>query len=367
MHSPDPPAISVIMPVFNRAKAIEVAIQSVLDQDFADFELIVVDDGSTDGTVVAVNSFHDPRLRLIALPRNVGGNAARNQGIQASRAPLITFLDSDDRYLPHKLGFAVGVLRDRPELDVLLDSFVKTYRPERDRPDVELRNPVLDSNSDIVDALYNRRIWKATPAITARREAVLRAGMFDEQLRRRQDFDFILRLAAVARCATTDELLWCKTYSRDTISGSSANFVDSTLAFYRRHPEYYDNPAYRPGFAHDLGRHFIRLLRKGRIGAAVRDAVPLARALGVGDSSHSPLTASAASGRGESWCAGFRSGGGSGGPGILGRKRFEASGQHACQLSGQRDQIIEERDEHRDRPLPAWQADLPAMPDNIAP
>jgi glycosyltransferase involved in cell wall biosynthesis len=273
------PAIAVVMPVYNRAAAVGHAIQSVLAQDFGDFEMIVVDDGSTDGTGAAVEAITDPRLRFIRLPANAGGNAARNRGIEAANAPLIAFLDSDDSYLPNKLGYTVHAFAERPEMDVLLDSFIKRY-PDRSRPDIEVHNPVLGRNEEIVEALFNRRIWKATPGITARREVILAAGLFDEDLRRRQDFDFILRLAKVAQIATTDELLWVKTYSADTISGSPGNFVKSTLDFYRRHPEYYANPAYRPGFAHDLGRHFVRLARKREIKIAWRDARSLAKELG---------------------------------------------------------------------------------------
>ena len=282
MNSNVIPAIAVVMPVYNRTAIVGRAIASVLEQQFEDFELIVVDDGSTDDTARMVEAIDDPRLKLIRLPANAGGNAARNRGIDAARAPLIAFLDSDDHYLPHKLGFTVEYFAKHPEIDVLLDSFVKSYRPERDRPDIELRNPVLADNPAILDALFTRRMWKATPGITARRETVLSAGKFDEGLRRRQDFDFILRLAKAGRMATTDQLLWVKTYAAGTISGDLGNFAEATLAFYRRHPEYYDNPVYRQGFAHDLGRHFMRLMKRGRWGDALRDARPLARELGWG-------------------------------------------------------------------------------------
>ncbi len=273
------PAIAVVMPVYNRAAVVRRAIESVLTQDFPDFELIVVDDGSTDDTPAVVQSIDDPRLRFMRLPANAGGNAARNRGIESVTAPLIAFQDSDDVYLPHKLGTVVRTFQERPAIDVLLDSFIKRY-PERVRADIELRNPVLDNNDQILEALFNRRIWKATPGITARRDAVLNAGLFDEGLRRRQDFDFILRLAKVARIATTDELLWVKIYSADTISGSLGDFVGPTLDFYRRHPEYYANPAYRPGFAHDLGRHFVRVVRRRKFGDAWRDARQMAKELG---------------------------------------------------------------------------------------
>lgn len=279
-HYGGSPAISVIMPVHNRESVIERAIQSVLAQDFDDFELIVVDDGSSDNTPNVVEAIKDHRLKCLRLPVNAGGNAARNRGIEAATAPLIAFLDSDDTFLSQKLGFVVRAFREKPEIDLLLDSFIKRYRPDRDRPDVECRNPLMETNDEIVEALFTRRIWKATSGISVRREAALLAGLFDEELPRGQDFDFILRVAAVARCATTDQVLWVKTNSMDSISTNLGNFADATIAFYQRHPEYYDNPVYRHGFAHDLGRHFVRLLRRGKFRAVWRDAVPLARHLG---------------------------------------------------------------------------------------
>jgi glycosyltransferase involved in cell wall biosynthesis len=89
--------ISVILPVHNRADVLPRAVQSVIDQELSDFELLVVDDGSTDDSASVADSFVDPRVRLLRLPRNRGGNVARNEGIRAATAPLLAFLDSDDR------------------------------------------------------------------------------------------------------------------------------------------------------------------------------------------------------------------------------------------------------------------------------
>jgi glycosyltransferase involved in cell wall biosynthesis len=274
------PAISVIMPVFNRAASVGQAIDSVLGQSFGDFELIVVDDGSSDGTTAAVEAVTDKRVRLVRLPSNRGGNAARNRGIDEARAPLLAFLDSDDLYLPDKLGFTVRYFEANPEIDVLIDSFVKRYATGRERPDVALRNPVLRSNAEIVEALYLRRIWKATPGIAVRTKTAIAAGKFDEELKRRQDFDFLLRLAKVGRCASTDETLWVKTNTSDAISADLRSFAGSAIAFYRRHPEYYSDPRYRRGFALDVGRHFSRLVKRGQLGGAARDATIFAREVG---------------------------------------------------------------------------------------
>src|ERR1044072_3390649 len=173
---------------------------------------------------------HVPGSALFPPPPAAGGRAA-------APAPLIGFLDSADLYLPNKLAFTIRAFAERPEMDVLLDSFIKRY-PERGRADIELRNPVLDNNEAILEALFNRRIGKAPPGVAARRETVIAAGKFDEGLRRRQDFDFIVRLAKVGRLATSDELMWVKRHAAATISADLSSFVDSTLAFYRRHPEY---------------------------------------------------------------------------------------------------------------------------------
>jgi len=273
--------VSVILPLYNRAASIGRAVRSVLDQRFTDFELIVVDDGSTDGSAENVAGIDDPRLRLVRQPRNLGGNAARNRGIRESRGAILAFLDSDDYFLPDKLGFTVAYFERRPEVDVLLDSYVKSYPQSGKRPDVGMRNPVLDDNDEIRDALFNRSLKKATPGIAVRRDAAFRAGLFDEELRRRQDFDFILRLLKVARCASTDELLWVKVNSPDAISANLGGFVDSTVAFYRRHPDLLDGSAGRNGLAQDLARHFGRRAR-GAPGAALHDARALAAEYGWG-------------------------------------------------------------------------------------
>lgn len=274
------PAVSVIMPVYNRASVVGRAIDSVLAQDFADFELIVVDDGSTDASAAIVSAMPDPGLRFIELATNSGGNAARNRGIREARAPLLCFLDSDDYYLPHKLSAVVRRFAEQPAVEVLIDSFIKIYPRGDNRPDTPRRNPILDTSEEVLEALFTRRIWKATPGISARRDAVIRAGMFDETLKRRQDYDFIIRLAGVARCASTDELLWVKTNSPDAISANLGTNVASLIAFYERHPGHHSGRAFRRGFAIDIARHFVRVVGRRQPGRIARDARPLIALLG---------------------------------------------------------------------------------------
>lgn len=258
------------MPAYNRATVIGRAIESVLAQDLRDFELVVVDDGSKDATADVVRSYPDTRVRLIKRRANRGSNAARNAGIRASTAPLIAFLDSDDAYLPRKLSTVAREFDRKPELEVLVDSFVKLC-PSGDRSRrVERINPRIDCTEEFTRRLFSRELWKPTSAITVRREAALRAGLFDENVSRRQDMDFLIRLTQVATCASIDEILWTKTWSADGISAGD-QFVESTLEIVRRHPQYVGNAAYRCGLAKDLARHLLLLLRERRYARIAED------------------------------------------------------------------------------------------------
>lgn len=105
------PAISVIIPVYNRAETIEYCLTSVLRQSISNFEVIVVDDGSTDNTVEIVKNISDSRVRCITLERNFGAQAARNRGILEAQSEWISFLDSDDEWVPEKLERQLEALR----------------------------------------------------------------------------------------------------------------------------------------------------------------------------------------------------------------------------------------------------------------
>jgi len=275
------PCVSVILPVHNRADVLPRAIESVIAQELADFELIVVDDGSTDESATLAQSFADDRIRLIRLDKNRGGNVARNEGIRAARSPLIAFLDSDDRYLPNKLSTVVGEFERRPGLDLLVDSFIKIQPPGSRKAQVVRSNPVIDGRELFRTALFTRQLWKATPAITVRREVALKAP-FDETLRRLQDFDFLIRASEVANCASTDQVLWVKYWDAGAISAQD-NMIPANVELVRRHPEYLRNAAYRPGLAYALRLSAWRRVKKGDFAGIARDLRNLAAAFGAGE------------------------------------------------------------------------------------
>ena len=274
--------ISVILPVHNRADVLSRAIESVIGQELSEFELLVVDDGSTDDSAGVADSFSDPRIRVLRLPRNRGGNVARNEGIRAASAPLLAFLDSDDRYLPDKLGYAVAEFERRPALDLLVDSFIKVQPPGSRKAEVTRRNPVIADREQFRAALFTRQLWKATPSITVKREIALKAGSFDETLRRLQDFDFLIRVSEIANCVATDAVLWVKYWDANAISAQD-NMIPANVELVRRHPEYLRTAAYRPGLAYALRLSAWRRLKRGDLAGIARDVRDLASAFGSGE------------------------------------------------------------------------------------
>ena len=119
------PRVSIILPTFNRGDVIRRAIDSVLAQSFTDWELVVIDDGSTDGTADAVSGI-DPRIVVVRQP-NSGVYVARNTGLSKARGRLITFLDSDDDWTPYYLELSAGFLERHPDEHVVTTEFYEAW------------------------------------------------------------------------------------------------------------------------------------------------------------------------------------------------------------------------------------------------
>lgn len=193
------PLVSVIMPSYNTHRYIAEAIDSVLMQDYPNQELIVIDDGSTDGTADLVRSYEN-RLQLIT-QQNQGAAVARNAGLAAARGEYIAFIDSDDCWLPGKLSAQVAYLQAHPDIGVVFARW-QTWKPEPDgrfvRPPIE--EPACDGEPEIVPErsgwLYNRLLFGSmlhTITVMARRTLIDQVGRFEPQLKRGQDYDYWLR------------------------------------------------------------------------------------------------------------------------------------------------------------------------------
>jgi glycosyltransferase involved in cell wall biosynthesis len=115
--------VSVIMPTYQRAQLLTRALRSVFDQDFQDFEIVVIDDGSTDETAAVIAANSNPRLHCIRFESNRGIGAARHAGVVAARGEIVAFLDSDDVWKPGKLATVVGILERHPQVDLVFSDY----------------------------------------------------------------------------------------------------------------------------------------------------------------------------------------------------------------------------------------------------
>lgn len=259
--------MSVVVPCYNRSEVIARALQSVLAQTRAADEIVVVDDGSTDDTADVVAGFRAQGVALIRGVFNRGANWARNRGIEAATGELICFLDSDDEFLSNKLSRVESYFGQRPDTDLLLDSF-RERRRGRER---QRLNPIIDSREDFRTAVFAGSVNKVTSAISARRQVLLDSGMFDETLKRRQDMDVLLKVSRRHLCRSIDEILWVKNHSADGISANRHNFLESLVAICDQHPECLQAEAYRVGVDRDLMRHIVELIEAGEFRVAWRD------------------------------------------------------------------------------------------------
>ena len=113
------PAVTVLIPAYNAGPLLREAVDSILVQTFTDFECLVIDDGSTDGSIQALVSIDDPRLRVVRNPKNLGLIATLNRGIELARAPLLARMDADDLSMPTRLERQVAALESSPGLAVV--------------------------------------------------------------------------------------------------------------------------------------------------------------------------------------------------------------------------------------------------------
>ena len=184
------PLVSIIIPAYNRAHLIGRAIGSAFAQTYANFEIIVVDDASTDDLASALAAFSDPRLRCIVHLQNRGAAAARNTGVTASVGEFVAFLDSDDLWYPEKLARQVTAMRGQPGE---VAGHVCAY--ECVKPGYPARHIIPDWTPDTFrrSQLFGCTCGPGT-TLFCRRDIFAAIGPFDEELRRLEDWDWLLRL-----------------------------------------------------------------------------------------------------------------------------------------------------------------------------
>ncbi|MBU1314573.1 MAG: glycosyltransferase [Alphaproteobacteria bacterium] len=212
---------SIVIPVFNRAEKISPTLQSVLRQDFTDWECLVVDDGSSDGSKLKqfVEELGDPRVRYIRRG-NGGASAARNTGIEAALGRYIAFLDSDDLFLPNKLKTDYELLNSISDPRVVIFSPVLVDRGAGKRWILPRRGP--KTNEPIAEYLIRHLGFTQTSTIVVERELARTVG-FRVGLPMGQDVDFPIMLERAGARFVMKALptsIWLDAVSVDRVSNS---------------------------------------------------------------------------------------------------------------------------------------------------
>jgi hypothetical protein len=200
------PAISVAMSVYNGERFLAAAIESVLAQDFRDFEFLIVDDGSTDASTAIIRSYahKDKRIRP-RLRENRGLVASLNEMIEAARAPIIARMDADDICRPTRFGKQIGFLAGNPDYGVV-GTWTEDIGPD-DRPYHVTGKEHPETHEAFLTAIENGWPLLCHPAAMFRRDVVRSVGGYHGAFRHCEDYDLWLRLAGVTRLASIPERL----------------------------------------------------------------------------------------------------------------------------------------------------------------
>ena len=200
------PLVSIILPTYNRLDYLHRSIGSVLNQTFQDWELIIWDDGSRDGTGEFCQSFDDQRIRYF-WHENRGVSFARNRAIEKSTGTYLAFLDSDDEWVQQKLSIQVSILQTHPTIDLLFSDFkninLVQSTTKRNFEDYQeafrlLTTEELEKSLILIDDGFNESLTKgnyiATDTIILKRDVLGKYGLFNESLRNSEDFELWWRL-----------------------------------------------------------------------------------------------------------------------------------------------------------------------------
>lgn len=253
------PFFSVVIPLYNKELFIQNTLTSVLKQSFQDFEVIVINDGSTDRSLNIVKSFKNERIKLFTI-ENQGVSYARNFGFEKANAELIAFLDADDIWLPNHLETLQKLYNDFSEANVFCTRYNIKLNTSFDKK-IHL-NEVSSNFRGIITNYFKSSIIDAiliTGNSAISKSILNKSGLFDTQMRSGQDTDLWTRIAFYGKIAIDNKATM--TYIKNENSISNSNFVKDRVKFLSKYKsiekENYDFKRYM-----DINRFAIALERK---------------------------------------------------------------------------------------------------------
>jgi glycosyltransferase involved in cell wall biosynthesis len=267
------PRVSVILPTYNRAAVVPRAIKSVLTQSYPDFELIVVDDQSTDETENVVRAIKDSRVRYIRCTHNGGPAFARNRGIEAAHGDLIAFQDSDDEWLPGKLASQVAMMDSLPAGVGMLCGAYQARFPDG-------RTTMVSMDDSMLRGEFERALLSGfgfiTPTWLVRRNCMVESGMFNEQLPNREDWELMFRLYPRWEIRALAQLLVAKHVMAGSVEGNWRGRVASFGLVLEQHGSRWRNsPWLLAQHHHDQALLHIELGDAGEARRSLRTALQL--------------------------------------------------------------------------------------------
>lgn len=268
-----PNLVSVVIPAYNATWCVARAIDSVLAQHYREFEILVVDDGSTDTTAQVVASY-GAQVRLLQQP-NGGLSSARNLGMRHARGEWIAFLDADDWWLPEKLARQVACMREFPTL-----GFCSTATRVEDPQGRELhvwRCPTFMGSALETIFRVNAAVAGSGSSVLVRVEVLRTAGEFDTELRSLEDIDMWMRLSAITEYRCLPDVLSVILKRPDSMSRHLDTMRASAIRVMRKNrrllPQAQQGAFWRHAFAGVLADYAKWAFRAGRGAQGVRDVV----------------------------------------------------------------------------------------------
>lgn len=212
--------VSVIMPVYNGEKYLDISIRSVLNQSLSDFELIIIDDGSTDNSHNIITSYTDNRIKCIS-QKNMGVSVARNQGLDVSRGCYITFLDSDDMLPPNSLEMRVLFLQNNPEYN-LVDGKI-SLRDKDMENEIRLYSP--DYRGNLLHELLNLNDKVFFNVCYLFKRELTREIRFEPDMSHAEDLNYYIQMSAayqVQYASIQDEIYFYRKGHESAMSNISS-------------------------------------------------------------------------------------------------------------------------------------------------
>lgn len=257
--SAEPPLVTVVMPVHNRIALIRKATRTVLTQTYQNLELLVVDDGSTDGSLQWCRRLKDPRVRVVSIKERSGAAHARNAGLRRARGKYVMYLDTDNHWEPGFVAATVGAFLTLPDADALYSGqmvFAPDAAAGGPHKAQQRQEPLFARFGSINKALLYNKNYVDLNVFSHTIEMYRREGGFDEKMKRLMDWDMIVRYVRRGRVYSVPVLL------SHYFFGKASNTVTDSATYVESHNRFRENHGACPRDAAEADREFCDVLKQ---------------------------------------------------------------------------------------------------------